>query len=170
MKKLVTPRAPITGAVGACAKSAAKQRLASSVERGSMARSDVNPESSIRRVNKYRRSSGRPASELNSAADLERARATRSEHLSGAAGRLAERRGLVGRSHLVEIEAIAAQVGDVENVEHLAEQRQLPPLTVGERLGETDVLRDEVVAEGVVLGQEDGRDHLAQGVLRAGVV
>src|SRR5262249_29863304 len=113
----------------------------------------------------WARSGDRARLELNPAAQLERARPARPKDLAGAAGRLAKREGLVGGCYLVEVEAVSAEIRDVENVETLCEQRELVALAVGERLRQSNVLRTEVVPQSIIRRQDYGWNRLAQGVL-----
>jgi hypothetical protein len=78
--------------------------------------------------------------EVYSPTDLDRAGPTGPEHLIETSLGLAETVGLRCRIriHLVDIESIAGQIGDVEGVENLPEQQELRPFTqfgYVERLG-----------------------------------
>src|SRR5215475_308833 len=98
------------------------------------------------------------ALEGDSRAKLQGAWAARAEDLTGSAGRLTEVR------HVAQVEAVTTQVGDVEDVEHFAEDRELVIFTPGESLRHADVLRTEPVPESIIGWQRQRRDQPVLGV------
>src|SRR5580693_5351245 len=80
-----------------------------------------------------------PALKLDPRSHLEGTGAARPKNLARAAGWLAEREGLIGRRHLIEVEAVPAQVRDIEDVEGFRENRELVALPIFEYLRHADV-------------------------------
>src|SRR5215469_14062985 len=101
--------------------------------------------------------------ELEPPADLERARAARSEDLADPLRRLSK------RCRVVQVEVVAAEIRVIENVEALAEHREHVALAERELLGQAEILRVERPAEAVVLRQGERRDRLPARVRLAGV-
>src|SRR5580658_9837765 len=99
-----------------------------------------------------------------SGGELERTRSARAENIGLGAGRHSKSGGV--RTQIV---AVPAQVGDVENVETLADQGELGALgPKPEYFGHADILRGERTGERPVRRQHNGGNH-ARGSGRSGV-
>src|SRR4029453_11990417 len=87
-------------------------------------------------------------------AKLQRPRSTRSKDLTDALRRRAKCSGTgswIARLRAgVHVVGESASIGDVEDVEHLSKDRELPAILEGEGLGRADVLRTEVVTKTIV--------------------
>src|ERR1700722_4293060 len=95
------------------------------------------------------------------ATQLERARAARAEDIGRRAGWHAK-----SCRRACQIIAVPAQIGDVENVETLAEDRQPGPLGAQmENLGHSNILRIEAARKRKIGGQRNRRNHSGSGRL-----
>src|SRR5579883_3173990 len=117
----------------------------------------------------------KPNLKRKSRADLHRARASRAEGLIDALRRLAEIAGNAGLTALladaarlagIEGKRIATQVGDVEGVEHLSQNRKPVTFLDGEYFRQPEILSEGRITELVILRQDDrGGDRSALRVL-----
>src|SRR5262245_8210487 len=94
-------------------------------------------------------------SERHASAELKRSWTAGTKYLLDAVCRLAEGPGLR------QVAAESRQIGHVEHIEPLHEQRQAIPLTKAECLAKPHILRAESVAERVALRQTELRNQLA---------
>src|SRR5262249_39938666 len=97
--------------------------------------------------------------ERKSRADLERPSSTGTERLVDALCGLAERKRLRCRirSLRIQVERVAGQVGDIERVEHLSQNRYLVTLLEAEYLREAEILSDGWIAELVIARENERR-------------